>query len=39
MPPGWRYATMVPDHDLVVGAHGKATVLQDELQNTYQKLD
>jgi hypothetical protein len=39
LPSGWRYTTMVPDQDLVLGAHGKATVIQDELENTYQKLD
>jgi hypothetical protein len=39
LPTGWRYATMVPDKDLIVGAQGKATVVQDELQDTYQKLD
>jgi hypothetical protein len=39
LPSGWRYASMVPDQDLVLGAAGKATVVQDELENTYQKLD
>jgi len=39
LPAGWRYASSVPDKDLVLGAAGKATVIQDELENTYQKLD
>lgn len=39
LPPGWRYTTMVPDHDLTLGAQGTATVVQDDLDNTYQKLD
>jgi hypothetical protein len=39
LPSGWRYSTMTPDQDLVLGANGKATVIQDELENTYQKLD
>ena len=39
LPPGWRYLSMVPEQDLVLGAAGKATVVQDELENTYQKLD
>jgi hypothetical protein len=39
LPTGWRYATMVPDKDLIVGAQGKATVVQDNLQDTYQRLD
>jgi hypothetical protein len=39
LPSGWRYTTMVPDKDLALGASGKATVVQDELENTYQKLD
>jgi hypothetical protein len=39
LPDGWSYASSVPDKDLVLGANGKATVVQDELENTYQKLD
>jgi hypothetical protein len=39
LPPGWRYLSMVPERDLVLGAAGKATMVQDELENTYQKLD
>ena len=30
---------MTPDADLVLGAQGKAIVVQDDLDNTYQKLD
>jgi hypothetical protein len=39
LPSGWRYASMVPDKDLLLGAAGKATIIQDDLDNTYQKLD
>ncbi len=39
LPSGWRYTSMVPDKDLILGATGKAIVVQDELDNTYQKLD
>jgi hypothetical protein len=39
LPKGWRYETMTPDTDLMLGARGKATVVQDDLDNTYQKLD
>jgi hypothetical protein len=39
LPAGWHYVTMTPDTDLIVGARGEATVVQDELQYTYQKLD
>ncbi|MGA9322783.1 MAG: hypothetical protein WBW06_17175 [Xanthobacteraceae bacterium] len=39
LPAGWRYETMTPDADLMLGAQGKATVVQDDLQSTYQKLD
>jgi hypothetical protein len=39
LPKGWRYETMTPDTDLMLGAQGKATVVQDDLDNTYQKLD
>ena len=36
LPPGWRYRSRKLRRPLVLRAHGKATVLQDELQNTYQ---
>ena len=39
LPAGWRYDTMTPDADLILGAKGKATIVQDDLDNTYQKLD
>jgi hypothetical protein len=32
-------ASGVPDADIVAGAKGTATVVQDDLDNTYQKLD
>jgi hypothetical protein len=39
LPSGWRYSPMVIEKDLVLGAAGTATVIQDELENTYQKID
>ena len=39
LPSRWRYETIVPSTDLVVGAQGEAIVVQDDLDNTYQKLD
>jgi hypothetical protein len=39
LPKGWRYEVMTPATDLVLGAQGKATVVQDDLDDTYQKLD
>jgi hypothetical protein len=39
LPSGWRYTSFAPETDLVLGAKGTATVVQDELENTYQKLD
>jgi hypothetical protein len=39
LPSGWHYETMVPTTDLVVGAQGEAIVVQDDLDDTYQKLD
>jgi hypothetical protein len=39
LPAGWRYEIMKPDSDLMLGAQGKATVVQDDLDDTYQKLD
>ena len=39
LPAGWRYTSVTPETDLVLGANGTATVIQDELENTYQKLN
>jgi hypothetical protein len=39
LPKGWRYESMVPASDLVLGAHGEAIIVQDDLDDTYQKLD
>ena len=36
LPPGWRYRSRVLRRPLAVGANGQATIIQDELQNTYQ---
>ena len=36
LPAGWRYRTRKLKRPLVLTAKGSATVLQDELQNTYQ---
>jgi hypothetical protein len=36
LPAGWRYRTRRLTRDLAVGASGTATIVQDELQNTYQ---
>ena len=36
MPEGWSYRTRILETDLDVQAVGTATVVQDELQNTYQ---
>ncbi len=38
LPEGWSYASRVPTEDLLLGAKGKATVIQDNLKNTYQKV-
>ncbi len=35
-PPGWRYRTRRLTRPLVLTAKGRATIIQDELQNTYQ---
>jgi hypothetical protein len=39
LPSGWTYSVTTPDNDLRLGASGKARVVQDDLDNTYQKLD
>jgi hypothetical protein len=39
LPPGWRYETMTPASDLTVDARGRAIIVQDDLDDTYRKLD
>jgi hypothetical protein len=36
LPPGWRYRTRKLKKELALVAKGTATILQDDLQNTYQ---
>jgi hypothetical protein len=36
LPPGWRYRTRKLTRPLVLRAHRSATIVQDELQDTYQ---
>lgn len=38
LPPGWVFRVTYPDQDLHAAAHGQATVLRDDLENTYQLL-
>jgi hypothetical protein len=38
LPPGWSYRVRRLKHDLTLRANGTATVIQDDLQNTYQRL-
>ncbi|GAT32471.1 hypothetical protein TSACC_2870 [Terrimicrobium sacchariphilum] len=37
LPKGWQYRVVTPKEDLVLTTSGTATVLQDELLNSYQK--
>ncbi len=37
-PRGWHYRSRILDADLVAQSTGMAHVIQDELQNTYQRL-
>ena len=39
LPQGWSYQTLTPNRDLILEATGTATVLQDDLLNTYQRVD
>ncbi len=39
LPHDWRYEVMTPRTDIVLGAKGEATVIQDDLENTYQKIE
>ena len=38
LPKGWSYGVVTPDAPLLVKAEGKATVIQDDFKNTYQKM-
>jgi len=38
MPAGWKYNVLTPKSDLILRATGTAYVLQDELQNSYQRV-
>jgi hypothetical protein len=38
LPGGWQYGSRVLDQDLILRAHGSATILQDDLQNTYHEV-
>lgn len=38
LPAGWSYSVRTPDKDLLLAANGTATVIQDDLKNTYQKV-
>ena len=38
LPPGWRYRSRRLGQDSPLRAEGQAEVLQDDLQNSYQKL-
>jgi len=37
LPEGWAYVTSELERDLTLTAEGSATVIQDELRNTYQR--
>jgi len=39
MPPGWKYQARVPSTDLVMSTTGVAYVLQDNLENSYQRMN
>jgi hypothetical protein len=38
LPKGWHYRVRTLDRDLSLKAHGTAYVLQDELENSYQRV-
>ncbi len=38
LPAGWKYQTRIPSEDLVMTATGTAYVLQDNLENSYQRM-
>lgn len=39
LPSGWSYRVVTPDSNLTVASNGQAHILQDDLLNTYQRLD
>jgi hypothetical protein len=39
LPTGWRYQVRNLEQDLVLRTTGEITVIQDDLENTYQRLD
>lgn len=38
LPPGWAYRSRKPRRNLVLRARGRATIVQDGLRNTYQRI-
>ena len=38
LPTGWRYRTKRLHHDLTLRANGRATIIQDDLLDTYQRI-
>lgn len=39
LPKGWEYRTRIPSEDIVLTTHGTAKVLQDDLENSYQRVE
>jgi hypothetical protein len=39
LPPGWEYQVGVLDRDLVLSAEGVAHLVQDDLTNSYQRME
>jgi hypothetical protein len=39
LPQGWKFQVVKPESDLTLEAKGKAIVLQDELENSYQRIN
>ena len=39
LPLGWRYETMTPATDLILRAQNRAVIVQDDLDDTYRKLE
>jgi len=39
LPQGWTFRVVKPESDLTLEAKGKALVLQDELENSYQRIN
>jgi len=39
LPSGWQYRSIIPVNDVILSANGLAHLVQDDLQNSYQRIE